>query len=219
MQTLDLTEEGLAQADNTMINFYATQDTKPLIKGKNGIEFYDFLEADISIIDEAQAPTGINYYLVTNDSQMRIDLIAKDMYGYIDPIEKILKFNEISNPLAIEENDVLVIFDLYSLTRNIRDVSQAAKNKQDIRKQYLAPEKDSRIDPQLQAFDKRNAPKKAEKTSLPPNYADFGDKEIEIRNGKIYFGPNVSKSQQSSESPLSKSEFIARLVKNRINNR
>jgi hypothetical protein len=204
-----------------MIEFIATQDTKPLIKDKYGIEIYDFLEADISVIDDKQPPTGIDYYLVTKDTQMRIDLITKAMYGYIDPIEKVLKFNEICNPLAIDENDILIVYDLYSLTRNIRDTSQSAKNKMDVRKQYLAPEKDSRIDPKLQAFDKRNKGKKPVDTSLslPPNYADFGDKEIEIRNGKIYFGPNVSKTQKTTEDPLSKSEFIARLVKNRLNNR
>jgi len=206
-----------------MIEFIVSQETKPEITDGNGNKIIDFLEKDITVIDEKQPPTGISYFLVNEDQAMRIDLISKAMYGYTSPIERILKFNNISNPLSIDEGDILVLFDLYSLVRNMRDTSQAAKNKLDVRKQYLTPEKKSKIDPALQAFDKRNKARKTpsvpEDSTLPPNYADFGDQEIEVRNGKLYFGPNVTKSKEACEDPLSKSEFIARLIKNRINNR
>jgi hypothetical protein len=206
-----------------MIEFIVSQETKPEITDGNGNKIIDFLEKDITVIDEKQPPTGISYFLVNEDQAMRIDLISNAMYGYTSPIERILKFNNISNPLSIDEGDILVLFDLYSLVRNMRDTSQAAKNKLDVRKQYLTPEKKSKIDPALQAFDKRNKARKTptvpEDATLPPNYADFGDQEIEVRNGKLYFGPNVTKSKEACEDPLSKSEFIARLIKNRINNR
>jgi hypothetical protein len=205
-----------------MINFDLTQDSKKIIKDANGVEFVDFLQRDLGTIDSAIPPTPIDYYLVTKDTSMRIDLISKAMYGYIDAAEKILKFNQWSNPLSLNEGDVLLIYDLYTLTRNMRDASNRAEEKEDIRNQYLTPEKASKIDPTLQEFNKREQPKKPEaggQPALPPNYADFGDKEIQIRNGKLYFGPNVTKSKKECEDPLSKSEFVARLIKNRINNR
>ena len=152
---------------------------------------------------------------------MRIDLISKAMYGYMEPVEKILKFNGISNPLSIDESDILIVYDLFSLTNNMRDPNGIAQLKTDIRKQYLSPEKASKTDPKLKDFSKRTPPKIDEGASgdaLPPNYADFGDQEIQVRNGKLYFGPNVSKGKDACEEPLSKSEFIARLIKNRINN-
>ena len=102
----------------------------------------------------------------------------------------------------------------------MRDPIDSANDKEDVRKQYLTPEKSSKVDPTLQAFNKREQPKKLETNdALPPNYADFGDQEIQIRNGKLYFGPNVTKSKEACEDPISKSEFIAKLIKNRINNR
>jgi hypothetical protein len=203
-----------------MIDFPITQESKTVIKDANGIEYIDFLEKDINIFDSAVPPTPIDYYLVTTDTQMRIDIISTAMYGYLDPIEKILKFNQFSNPLSINEGDVLVVYDMYTMGRNMRDVNNTAKEKEDIRKQYLSPEKGSKIDPTLQEFNKREQPKKKDTgTALPPNYADFGDQEIQVRNGKLYFGPNVTKSKEACEDPLSKSEFIARLIKNRINNR
>jgi hypothetical protein len=203
-----------------MINFKITQDTKNTIYDTSGIAYVNFLEKDIQIRDAGNAPTGIDYFLVSKDNAMRIDLIAKSMYGNTDPIEKILKFNGISNPLSIDVSDILIVFDLYSLTNNMRDPNGIAKLKTDVRKQYLSPEKASKTDPKLKDFAKRTPPKIDEGPSgnaLPPNYANFGDQEIQVRNGKLYFGPNVSKGQDACEEPLSKSEFIARLIKNRIN--
>ena len=202
-----------------MINFQITQDTKKDIQDANGVSYINFLEKDIQIRDAGNAPTGIDYFLVSKDNAMRIDLIAKSMYGYTDPIEKILKFNGISNPLSIDESDILIVYDLYSLTNNMRDPNGIAQLKTDIRKQYLSPEKASKTDPKLKDFSKRTPPTKDEgPNALPPNYANFGDQEIQVRNGKLYFGPNVSKGKDACEEPLSKSEFIARLIKNRINN-
>ena len=203
------------------MQFIITQDSKNQITDPTGINYINFLEKDIQIRDVGSAPVGIDYFLVDKDSAMRIDLISKAMYGYMEPVEKILKFNGISNPLSIDESDILIVYDLFSLTNNMRDPNGIAQLKTDIRKQYLSPEKASKTDPKLKDFSKRTPPKIDEGASgdaLPPNYADFGDQEIQVRNGKLYFGPNVSKGKDACEEPLSKSEFIARLIKNRINN-
>jgi len=200
------------------IEFNVTQSTKPTIQDKNGDYYFDFLQRDITVIPD-QAPKGINYFLVTDETAMRIDLISKRMYGNMDMIEKILKFNNISNPLAIDSGDLLVIYDPISLNKNFRNENDQKKKIEDIRKQYLSPEKGSRVDPKLKEFDKRKKTEKsAQENALPPNYADFGDQEIQLRNGKLYFGPNVTKSKEACEEPISKSEFLARLVKNRLNN-
>jgi hypothetical protein len=205
-----------------MITFPITQDTKPIIRDGNGNQIVDFLEKDIVVQSPSLPPTGIGYFLVDRDHAMRVDLISNEMYGYIDPSENILKFNGISNPLSIDEGDILVTYDIFSLNRNVRAVNNSAKDKEDVRKQYLTPEKKSKIDPQLQSFNKRDTARRPvvgpAETALPPNYADFGDTEIQVRNGKIFMGPNISKSSEADQGPISKSEFIARLVKNRLNN-
>lgn len=204
-----------------MIEFEATQVTKPVIKDSAGNQYIDFLQRDIIVNDPSIMPRGINYFLVTDETAMRIDLISKRMYGNMDFIERILKFNDICNPLAINTGDLLVVFDPISINRNMRDVNNLKEKIMDIRKQYISPEKGSKVDPRLKEFDKRNkkpAETTAKENTLPPNYAEFGDQEIQLRNGKLYFGANVTKSKEACEEPISKSEFLARLVKNRLNN-
>lgn len=204
-----------------MIEFTATQVTKPIIKDKEGNEYLDFLQRDITVNDPSIMPRGINYFLVTDETSMRIDLISKKMYGNMDFIERILKFNDVCNPLALNTGDILVVFDPISINRNMRDVKNLKEKIMDIRKQYISPEKGSKLDPKLKEFDKRNkkpAETTAKENTLPPNYAEFGDQEIQLRNGKLYFGANVTKSKEACEEPISKSEFLARLVKNRLNN-
>jgi len=162
-----------------------------------------------------------NFVLVNNETSMRMDVISQIALGSTIQLEKMLKFNDISNPFIIDVGDLLFVPDLLYANINMKNSGAGAQQKLDIRNQYIDPEKESKLDPTLGKFDQRNKPKAADpsKTAspLPPNFANIGDKEIEIKGGKIYFGPNVSKNGQECNEPLTKSEFLAKLIKNRIN--
>jgi len=207
-----------------MLTFFKTQDSKPFITDKKGNQYVDLIQKDIVESTPGSTPTIIDYYLVTADDAMRPDLITKKMHGYLDNMEGVLKFNDISNPFSIDEGDILYTYDIPSMNRNLRPGDAVKNDRQDIRDQYITPEKGSTVDPVLRTFEKRNTPRTASPTkgnqpALPPNYAAFGDTEIQIRNGKIVFGPNVTKQDDDCDKPLSKSEFISRLIKNRLNNK
>jgi hypothetical protein len=202
-----------------MLTFKLTQDSKPFVKDGNGEEIVDFIQKDVVVSTEGYNPTVIDYFIVGADDEMRIDVITQKMYGYLDNVEAVLKFNEITNPFAIEEGDFLYTFDVPSMIRNLRPGNPVNNDREDIRDQYITPEKKSNVDPALRDFDKRNTPRKGNQVALPPNYAAFGDTELQVRNGKIVFGPNVTKIDEDCDKPLSKSEFISRLIKNRLNNK
>lgn len=207
-----------------MLEFFKTQDSKPLVKDKNKTEIVNFIEKDMLASQIGYRPIIINYYLVTASDSMRPDLITQKMYGYLSALEGVLKFNGISNPFAIDEGDVLYTFDIPSMNANMRTGNTNNATRADIRDQYITPEKKSTVDPALRAFDKRDTPRKpnaakGNQPALPPNYAAFGDTELQVRNGKIVFGPNVTKQDEDCDKPLSKSEFISRLIKNRLNNK
>lgn len=204
-----------------MLHFNKTQDTKPIITDKKGNSIIDFFIKDIEVEGENTVMTVLNYYQVTTETAMRPDLITQNMYGYTEKIEGVLKLNEISNPFSINESEILYVYDVPSMDKNLRTLNSVQNNNDDIRNQYITPEKKSTVDPALQTFDKRNTPRaaspsKGNQPALPPNYAAFGDQEIQVRNGKIVFGANVSKQDQDCDKPLSKSEFISRLIKNRL---
>jgi hypothetical protein len=202
--------------------FPSSQDSKPEIVDKNDILYVNFLEKDINIINPYEGPKIMSYYLVTDETAMRPDLCARDMYVFEQSfIENMLKFNNISNPFTLAPGDILGTFDPYSMTKNTRNTSVSLKSRDQVRKQYITPEKKSQSDPKFTSFDKRNKEKKkpSNSTMMPPNFAAFGDKEIEIRGGKIFFGECVSKPQGNDAEPLSKSEFISKLIKNRLNNK
>ena len=199
-------------------NFEVSQDTKPLIIASDGeTKFHDFLHKDINIVNIGAPPSIRGYYVIPNDFAMRPDLCCKDLYLYEnDYLENMLKYNEISNPFVLEGGDVLGNYDPYSMSVSNRPTNNAAKDRDDIRKQYITPDKKAQADPKLQEFDKRDkkAKKPSDATFLPPNFAAFGDSEITIRGGKVFYGENVTKPAGPKSEPLSKSEFIARLLKN-----
>lgn len=204
-----------------MLHFIKTQDSKPVITDKYGNSIVDFLIKDIKVEGENLQMTVLNYYQVKEDDAMRPDLITQSMYGYQNNLEGVLKLNEISNPFSIDVNDILYVYDVPSINNNMRSQDAVSNNNEDIRNQYITPDKKSTVDPALRSFDKRNTPRapspsKGNQPALPPNYAGFGDQEIQIRSGKIVFGANVTKQDQDCDKPLSKSEFISRLIKNRL---
>ena len=205
-----------------MLHFNKTQDSKPTIIDKYGNSIIDFFIKDVKVQGANTLLTILNYFRVTEDTAMRADLITQKMYGFMDNVEGVLKMNEICNPFAIDSNEVLYVYDLPSLENNMRQANLSASVGQDVRNQYITPEKGSKADPNLSVFDKRNTatsgnPSKGGQPALPPNYASFGDKEIQIVGGKVVFGANVTKQTQNCDQPLSKSDFIARLIKNRLN--
>jgi hypothetical protein len=186
-------------------------------KQKN-VEMVDLFEQSLDI----RTPQPfVNVYLVPDDTAMRIDIISQTAMGSVVQVEKMLKFNDISNPFSINTGDLLFVPDNIVSDSNMRVGTGTDARKKDIRAQYIDPSKASKLDPSLIDFDNREKPKKADpsKTSppLPPNFANIGDKEIEIKGGKIVFGPNVSKNKDECEEPLTKSEFLSKLIKNRIN--
>lgn len=206
-----------------MIELTYTVDSKPLYKrDEQSFQIIDLLKGDYTK-SGAKRLNGIDLYMATNEDAMRPDIITKKVFGYMQPLEMFLKFNQVSNPFAIDEGDIFVHYDILSMRENIAKNNDQNQRRQDVRSQYITPEKKSTVDPRYQDFAKRKEapkpdPSKGNNPALPPNYANFGDQEIELRNGKLVFGAGVSKAGQEDQGAISKSEFIAKIIKNRIKN-
>ena len=196
-----------------MINFDFTIDRKVSIKTINGVDIIDL--AAPSLKKDVTFPV-LNYVIVRDNEAMRPDYLTQRYYGDMSHTEMLLKFNGISNPFSIEEGDLIMIADPVAGRNAMNDNSVISRA--DVRKQYYQPEKEGKPDPKLKTFESRvkikPASPKKNGQALPPNYANPGDKEVEIIGGKIVFGANISKGGTGvGDVPLEKLIFLDNLKK------
>jgi hypothetical protein len=195
-----------------MLTFRYTIDNKEETQ-KNGEIYIDFIKKDFR---DRPVEKILNFYIVKEDDLCRPDKISKKMYGDQNSLEILLKTNEISNPFSIEEGEILYQFDRVSVEKSMTN-NTAIAYKRDIREQYIKPDKGSKIDPNLLLFEKReDAAEKNKDLNLPPNFAKIGDLEVKIEGGKIIFGDDVTRNNQDCDKPLSKSQLLEKIIKNRI---
>lgn len=160
----------------------------------------------------------IDYLTVSKDFAMRPDLIAVAAYRDINAADMVMKQNDISNPFSIDEGDIIFLQERREINEQFVDVGRIS-DKNRVRTQYLDANKAPEIDENLQKFNSRQKPKQPTRKSvaLPPNFANFGDKEIKFRGGKVIFGEDITENKEVCQTEtLSKSELLKRLSKNRM---
>jgi len=194
------------------MEFRSTIDNKRIFVYKNGEKVIDFTQQNWNP-DEGII---INAIRITDEFAMRPDLIAKLQYQDINMTDLVLKQNGISNPFSIDVNDILYFQEKRKIEKQFKR-GDIAKRKEQVRSQYIDTSKKPKTDDTLKQFENREKVKKKE-ISLPPNFANFGDQEIKLRGGKVIFGEDVTANKEvCEEKPLSKSELLKRLIKNRLN--
>ena len=169
--------------------------------------------------------------IVKKGEEMRPDMLSANFYGDTQEYDMILKHNGISNPFSINENDVFMSADVEQMRSNNTASAKLNAGVENIRQQYINVDKKSLSDTRVALVDAKRQEaeklkiletmqKRAEQsaipgTMLPPNIAAEGDREITVIGGKVYFGKDVVRGKEECAEPLSKSEFLARLIKNR----
>lgn len=171
-------------------------------------------------------PYIIGFFSVNEQTEMRPDIVSRSAYGVDSFWDLILKYNGISNPFSLSSQDRLLIPSIDDMRQNLTPSGSENEVAQSVRAQYIDVSKKSKQDPRLAELEKKRKEAQRKKVenvgvasvnNLPPNIAEEGDREIIIKGGKVQFGPNVSRGKKECEKPLSKSEFIAKLIKNRLN--
>lgn len=159
---------------------------------------------------------------VIDGEQARPDLVSIRVYGEDTYQDQICKMNGIPNPYALNVDDVLVIPNTVSFSREVQVESEPVPdevpidfriNFTDINKN---PNQETAIQKFNQSFEKGVDQLKEDGSGLPPSLADFGDKQFLIRGGEVIFAPNIGKCVTNEAAPISKGELLARLIKNRI---
>lgn len=170
-------------------------------------------------------PKVVDVFRLDDSMSMRPDLLSIAAYSEPDFWDLILKYNGVSNPFSIQLNDLFFIPDLADMRDQLSNNGKQDSDIDAVRAQYIDPSKKAQGDPALALAEakRRDAQRKLgagfnqSKSNLPPNIAEEGDKEIVIKGGKIYFGSNITKNKIECQTPVSKSEFINKLITNRLN--
>lgn len=191
-------------------------NNKPIWTKENGEQLIDLTKQNFN---PSRNPIIIDYLVTTKDMQGRPDVISYVAYNNIEYTAMALKQNNYSNPFAIDNGEIFIFQDLGELDKQTIN-SEKETNIENFRSQYIDPSKMTSKDQELDRFSKREKPKTRRDgtgdAGLPPNIANIGDKEFTVRGGKVIFGEDVTNNAEVCDEPLSKTELINRLIKNKL---
>ncbi len=133
-------------------------------------------------------------YYVTDDDQMRPDLIAYYRYSNQGRMGSLLKFNGYSNPFSLDTGQILYI----PLEKSITDGFDSKKNLDKKGNTNSSPSnafkkaQESKISKPSEGRKKyvENKIKNKPAQVLPPNMTQPGEQTVIRKDGKIIFAPN-----------------------------
>jgi hypothetical protein len=158
-----------------------------------------------------------NIAIVTEETEGRPDLLGMLYSGDQSKLGTILKLNNISNPLSLKINELLLIpsdkmtNDLFKSGQKLTDQKQKAKS---FRKELQ--EKISQVSgDRLEYLNARNISNIAE-SPLPPNLLQEGEQQILVEDGKLIFGPNIGQCRNKPRRNVSVTDIKTKLAQKNI---
>lgn len=158
-------------------------------KTVNGLEILDLTEP--TLIPKFDSVNFVikTFVLVTDELEMRPDLIAKLSLGSEDMVDVLLKCNQISNPFSIKSGDILVIPDIEKFEAFYKDPKSDERIVNDTKSLFIDPKKVSKKDEsRLERLSNIAKTKKnGSKQITTPNTLKSGDSNINKSKGNIKF--------------------------------
>lgn len=169
--------------------------------------------------------------IVKKGEEMRPDILSANFFASTQYYDVVLKHNGISNPFSIDEGDVFISAELSDMLSNNSPSGKQKASVESVRQQYVNADKKSKTEARVALIEAKRKEmeqivaletmkKMTEKAAvpgslLPPNIAEEGEREITVIGGKVFFGKDVVNGKKECAEPISKSEFLSRLIKTR----
>jgi len=155
--------------------------------------------------------------IVTDETEMRPDLVSMSYMGDQSGLGTLLKLNNISNPLSLKSGEVLavpgqtMVKDLFTSGESFSNQKQKAKS---FRKELQ--EKISQVSKgRLEYLNSKNISNLSE-TPLPPNLLQDGQQQILVEGGKLLFGPDRGQCRTKSKKNVSVTDIKTKLAEKNI---
>jgi hypothetical protein len=155
--------------------------------------------------------------IVTEETEMRPDLVAMSYMGDQSGLGSLLKLNNISNPISLQSGEVLavpgqtMVIDLFNSGRSITNQKQKARS---FRKELQ--EKISQVSKErLEYLNSKNISNLAD-TPLPPNLLQEGQQQILVEGGKLLFGPDIGECRTKAKKNVSVTDIKTKLAQKNI---
>lgn len=155
--------------------------------------------------------------VVTDETEMRPDLVSM---GYLYDMSRsgtMLKLNGISNPLSLKSGEILfipgdeMVSELFRSGEAVNNQKQKARS---FRKELQ--EKISQVSKErLEYLNSKNISNLAE-TPLPPNLLKEGQQQILVTEGRLIFGPDIGQCRTRTKKNVSVTDIKTKLAQKNI---
>lgn len=158
-----------------------------------------------------------NIAIVTDEIEMRPDLVSMIYLSEMSTLGTMLKLNGISNPLSVKRGEILfipgdeMVSELFRSGEAVNNQKQKARS---FRKELQ--EKISQVSKErLEYLNSKNISNLAE-TPLPPNLLKEGQQQILVTEGRLIFGPDIGQCKTRTKKNVSVTDIKTKLAQKNI---
>jgi hypothetical protein len=155
--------------------------------------------------------------IVSDETEMRPDLVSLLYQGNMSGLGTLLKLNNISNPLSVKAGEVLAVPG-QEMTNNLMDSGQK-RNRQKTKAKSFRKELQDKISQiskeRLDYLNSKNISNLAQ-TPLPPNLLQEGQQQISVEEGKLIFGPDIGQCRTKTKKNISVTDIKSKLAQKNI---
>jgi hypothetical protein len=175
---------------------------------------------------------NINYELkgvafVTEETQMRPDLVSLIFMDSPGKMGSLLKINNISNPLSIKAGEILFVPGNGMINGLFKDGSKVAVSEKEKARSFRKELQDKISRVSEGRLEYLNAKKISDSAGgpggpgspLPPNILQDGQQQIAVDSGKLIFGPDIGQCRTKGTKNISVTDLKSKLAQKNIFNR
>ena len=176
----------------------------------------------LDLVSPSWDPRFIGYELksiaiVTDETEMRPDLVALSYMSESSNLGTLLKINNISNPLSLLRGEVLLV-PSDKMKKSLFNTGQAINNQKQKAKSFRKElqEKISQVSQErLEYLNSKNI-SNLTGTPLPPNMLKEGEQQILVEGGRLIFGPDIGTCRAKTKKNVSITDIKSKLAQKNI---